>query len=74
MDTKLKAFGRPTSFEVIVFPASVEDASPNIYEILSGHAEDEETTILDTVTRETREETGSTAKWIVDDFEGFEYL
>lgn len=53
--------------------AASEDAYPDVYEIPGGHAEDGDSTILDTVARETQEETGLIVKRIIGEFEGFEY-
>lgn len=63
----------PTRRLLLLRRAATEDVYPLMYEIPGGGAETEDTTILDTVVREVREETGLTVAEIVSDFEGFEY-
>jgi len=58
---------------LLVQRVETEDSFPLMYEIPGGHAEDEDASILSTVVRETREETGLTVCKIVAEFQGFEY-
>ena len=58
---------------LILQRAETEQVHPLMYEIPGGGAELEDATILDTVVRETAEETGLSASKILDTFPGFEY-
>lgn len=58
---------------LIVQRSAAEDSFPLMYEIPGGHAEPEDSTLLDTVIRETLEETGLAVKKVVEEFTGFEY-
>ncbi|KAJ6482179.1 NUDIX hydrolase domain-like protein [Mycena vitilis] len=65
---------------LLVQRAADEDAFPNMYELPGGHCEPDklgdqppDETILDTVIRETFEETGLAVKQIVKELTGFEY-
>ncbi|KAG6830741.1 hypothetical protein H0H87_007217 [Tephrocybe sp. NHM501043] len=53
--------------------SETEDSFPSMYEIPGGGSEPEDRTLLDTVIREVKEETGLVVSKIVDTFEGFEY-
>lgn len=63
----------PTRRLLLLQRAATEDVYPLMYEIPGGGAEPEDKTILDTVVREVKEETGLTVTAIISDFEGFEY-
>ncbi|KAG6916112.1 hypothetical protein DXG01_008387 [Tephrocybe rancida] len=53
--------------------SDTEDSFPSMYEIPGGGAEPQDRTLLDTVVRETKEETGLLVSKIVNTFPGFEY-
>lgn len=53
--------------------SDTEDSFPSMYEIPGGGAEPEDQTLLDTVIRETLEETGLVVTRILNTFDGFEY-
>jgi len=69
------AITNPQTHKLLIVQRSArEDTFPLLYEIPGGHAEpDVDNTILDTVVRETREETGLVVKKVSKQFEGFEY-
>jgi len=53
--------------------AADEDVLPNMYELPGGNLEGTDATILDTVARETKEETGLMMSAVLCEFEEFEY-
>lgn len=65
----------PTSKKLpILQRAAHEDSYAGMYELPGGHTEDADATILDTIVRELKEETGLAVRRIVaESDEGFEY-
>lgn len=53
--------------------AAEEDVLPNMYELPGGNWEETDDTILDTVAREVKEETGLVTSAVLSEFEEFEY-
>ena len=53
--------------------AAEEDVLPNMYELPGGNWEETDGTILDTVAREAKEETGLVMSAVLSEFEEFEY-
>ena len=53
--------------------AAEEDILPNMYELPGGNWEETDDTILDTVAREAKEETGLVMSAVLCEFEEFEY-
>jgi len=53
--------------------AADEAVLPNMYELPGGNWEENDATILDTVSREAKEETGLVISAVLCEFEGFEY-
>ncbi|KAF7348496.1 NUDIX-domain-containing protein [Mycena venus] len=58
---------------LLVQRSAEEKMLPNMFELPGGKAEHEDTTILDTVARETLEETGFVVTRIVEEFSHFDY-
>jgi 8-oxo-dGTP pyrophosphatase MutT (NUDIX family) len=60
---------------LLVQRSATESSFASLYELPGGHADaaDGDTTILDAVVRETKEETGLDVREIVGEFKGFEY-
>jgi len=58
---------------LLVQRAATEDVLPGMFELPGGNVEDGDGTILDTVARETKEETGMVVTAVVSTFEGFRY-
>ncbi|KDR78056.1 hypothetical protein GALMADRAFT_1299168 [Galerina marginata CBS 339.88] len=58
---------------LLLHRAETEDVYPLMYELLGGGAEPEDATLLNTVVRETKEETGLSVIEIRGVFPGFEY-
>lgn len=54
--------------------AADEDTLPNMYELPGGNWEEIDSTILDTVAHEAKEETGLAMSAVLHEFEQFEYV